>query len=117
MNQVTEIELIEAKQLKEKPDFKKLQFGENFTDYMFFMEYDGEKGWHNPKIKPYEPLVLSPASFVFHYGQAVFEGLKAYKTVDGRTVIFRPDKHITRLNNSCKRLCIPPLDPNFVMDA
>lgn len=117
MNQVSNIEFIQTKQLKPKPDPDTLQFGKKFTDYMFIMDYDGDNGWVSPRIKPYEPITLSPASFVFHYGQAVFEGLKAYKTVDGRTVIFRPDKHIARLNKSCERLCIPQLDSELVMEA
>jgi len=117
MNQVAKIDIIKAENLKEKPDSDTLQFGKNFTDYMFMMDFDGENGWVNPIIKPYEPITLSPASFVFHYGQAVFEGLKAYKTIDGRSVIFRPEKHIARLNASCERLCIPPLDPELVLEA
>ncbi|MBU5341683.1 branched-chain amino acid aminotransferase [Caldifermentibacillus hisashii] len=117
MNQVSKIDFIKAEKLKEKPDPDTLQFGKNFTDYMFMMDFDGENGWVNPIIKPFESITLSPASFVFHYGQAVFEGLKAYKTIDGRSVIFRPEKHIARLNASCKRLCIPPLDSELVLEA
>ncbi|WP_033828088.1 branched-chain amino acid aminotransferase [Bacillus andreraoultii] len=115
MNQVSKIEFIKANQLKEKPN--SLEFGKHFTDYMFMMDYDGDQGWISPRIKPYEPISLSPASFVLHYGQAVFEGLKAYKTRNGDPVIFRPDKHIARLNQSCERLCIPTLDPDLMMEA
>lgn len=117
MNQVSKIEFIKANQLKEKPDPNSLEFGKNFTDYMFMMDYDGDQGWISPRIKPYEPISLSPASFVLHYGQAVFEGLKAYKTKNGNPVIFRPDKHIARLNQSCERLCIPTLDSDLIMEA
>ena len=117
MNKVAQIKFTKAAQLKEKPDPATLKFGEVFTDYMFSMDYDEENGWHSPKIKPFEPFSLSPASFVFHYGQTVFEGLKAYKQVDGTPVIFRAEKHIARLNKSCERLCIPTLDENFVLEA
>lgn len=117
MNQVSKIDFIKAEKLKEKPDPDTLQFGKNFTDYMFMMDFDGENGWVNPIIKPFASITLSPASFVFHYGQAVFEGLKAYKTIDGRSIIFRPEKHIARLNASCERLCIPPLDPELVLET
>ena len=111
MTQLAQLEFVKADKLKEKPDPSTLQFGKVFTDYMFEMDYDIEEGgWHNPTIKPFSPLSLSPASFVFHYGQAVFEGLKAYKQADGTIVIFRPEKHIARLNTSNERLCIPKVD-------
>ncbi len=116
MAQVAKIKFTKADKLKEKPETENLQFGTTFTDYMFFMEYDAEKGgWQTPEIRPFESVSLSPAAFVFHYGQAVFEGLKAYKTKNGQTVIFRPEKHIERLNKSCKRMCIPELDPDLVL--
>lgn len=118
MTKVSQVEFVKADTLKEKPDSNSLQFGKVFTDYMFEMDYDIEVGgWHNPTIKPYGPLSLSPASYVLHYGQAVFEGLKAYKQVDGSTVIFRPEKHITRLNTSNERLCIPKIDEKLALDA
>ena len=118
MTQVSEIKFIKADNLKEKPSADTLEFGKKFTDYMFVMDYDIEKGgWHDPQIRPYAPIELSPASFVFHYGQAVFEGLKAYKQADRSTVIFRPEKHVARLNTSCERLCIPTLDEDLVLEA
>jgi branched-chain amino acid aminotransferase len=118
MTKVSEIKFIKADKLKEKPAPETLEFGKKFTDYMFVMDYSIEHGgWHDPQIRPFSSIELSPASFVFHYGQAVFEGLKAYKQADGSTVIFRPEKHITRLNKSCERLCIPKLDENLVKEA
>ena len=72
-----------AKTLKEKPDQNNLGFGKYYTDHMFLMDYSKEKGWHDARIVPYGPLSLSPASFVLHYAQEVFEGLKAYKTKEG----------------------------------
>ena len=71
-----------------------LVFGTIFTDHMFVMDYTQGKGWHDPRIEPYAPISLEPAAMVFHYGQEMFEGLKAYKTEDGRVLMFRPDKNI-----------------------
>ena len=81
------------------------------------MEYEKGKGWHNPEIQPYAYLNLSPAAMVFHYGQAIFEGLKAYLSSKGEILLFRPDMNVKRLNMSCEKLCIPVLDPDLVMEA
>ncbi len=83
-----------------KPDSSNLSFGKYFTDHMFIMDYHTEKGWHDPRIVPYAPIALDPAAMVFHYGQAVFEGLKAYMTDSGKVLLFRPDKNMERLNRS-----------------
>ena len=96
---------------------KDLGFGLIFTDHVFEMDYAPGKGWHNASIKPLKDLVLHPATMFIHYGQAVFEGLKAFKTFSGEVVIFRPEKHINRLNNSSKRICIPQVDVPFVLNA
>ncbi|WP_409288238.1 branched-chain amino acid aminotransferase [Peribacillus sp. SCS-37] len=101
---------------KEKPEADQLQFGRVFTDHMFTMDYSDDKGWHDPKIIPYQPLVLEPASMVFHYGQSVFEGLKAYSS-QGKVLLFRPEKNFQRFNVSNERLCIPDIDEEFVLDA
>ena len=82
-----------------------LQFGTIFTDHMFIMNYETGKGWFDPRIVPYQPLKMEPSSMVFHYGQEMFEGLKAYKTKDGRTLLFRPNKNIERANNTNRRIC------------
>lgn len=90
---------------KQKPaDESKLGFGKIFTDHMYIMEYNPEKGWHNPRVEPYHAISLEPSAMVFHYGQEMFEGMKAYKTEDGRILLFRPDKNIERANNSNRRL-------------
>jgi len=102
---------------KQKPDQEKLGFGKYFTDHMFIMDYDEKKGWHDPRIVPYAPIELDPATAVLHYGQSVFEGLKAYKTKDGRVLLFRPSKNIERMNSSNDRMCMPYLDVEFVVDA
>jgi len=73
------------------------------------MEYSTEKGWHDPAIMPYQPITLDPSAMVFHYGQEMFEGLKAYKTEDGRILLFRPDKNAERAVNSNRRLMIPEI--------
>jgi len=97
---------------------EKLIFGRTFTDHVFEMDYDEALGgWHSPTIKKRTKLELSPAAMVLHYGQSIFEGLKAYKHEDGRIALFRPEKNIERLNNSAIRMCIPPVDPKLVLEA
>ena len=84
---------------------------------MFVMDYDPENGWHDGKIVPYGPLALDPATVVFHYGQEMFEGLKAYKTKEGKVQLFRPDMNAKRTNNTNKRMCIPQIDEQMYIDA
>ena len=88
-----------------------------YTDHMFLMNYDEGKGWHDPRIVPYGPIELDPAAMCLHYGQEVFEGLKAYRTEDGRILLFRPDRNMARLNSSNERLCIPAIDEAFAVEA
>ena len=103
---------------KAKPaDESKLGFGKIFTDHMYVMEYNPEKGWHDPKIMPYQPIALEPSAMVFHYGQEMFEGLKAYRADDGRVLLFRPDMNAKRTNNTNKRLCIPELPIEDFVEA
>ncbi len=93
---------------KEKPaKGAKLGFGHVFTDHMFVMEYTEGIGWHDARVVPFENISLSPAAMVFHYGQEMFEGMKAYKGEDGSTYLFRPDMNAKRTNETNKRLCIP----------
>ncbi|NRD77819.1 branched-chain amino acid aminotransferase [Bacillus sp. BRMEA1] len=112
-----EIAFVEKEELKRKPDTASLGFGKYYSDYMFVMDYHSEKGWYDPRIVPYAPLTLDPAATVFHYGQAIFEGLKAYKTPDGTIQLFRPEKNMQRLNDSCERLCMPQIDEEFLLSA
>lgn len=99
---------------KAKPEGP-LGFGKIFTDHMFIMNYTEGKGWHDARIVPYGDLTLSPASMVFHYGQEMFEGLKAYRGEDGNTYLFRPDMNAKRTNATNDRLCIPQLpEEDFV---
>jgi branched-chain amino acid aminotransferase len=94
-----------------------LGFGKIFTDHMFEMEYNDKRGWHNPTIKPVEDLPIHPASMFIHYGQAIFEGLKAFKQESGEVILFRADEHFERLNNSAKKICIPEVDVDFMLEA
>jgi branched-chain amino acid aminotransferase len=102
---------------KPKPPQDKLGFGIYFTDHMFIMDYSIEDGWHQPRIVPYQPIALDPAAKVFHYGQTVFEGLKAYRTEDGRAVLFRPEANVARLNRSNERMNMPPVPPELALAA
>lgn len=102
---------------KAKPDADTLGFGRYFTDHMFTLEYTEGRGWHDARIVPYAPLTIDPAAMVFHYGQAIFEGMKAYKTEDGRVLLFRPQKNAERLNISGARLNIPPLDEALFVEV
>jgi branched-chain amino acid aminotransferase len=86
-----------------------LLFGTLFTDHMFMMDYHAEKGWFNPRIVPYGPIAMEPAAMVFHYGQELFEGLKAYKAEDGRILLFRPELNAKRSNDTCERICMPTI--------
>ena len=112
-----EIKIQRDTTLKPKPDFKTLGFGKVFSDHMFLMNYTAGQGWHDPRIVPYGPFTLEPSAMVFHYAQEVFEGLKAYRTADGRIQLFRPIDNARRLNDSCERLCIPAIDENLFVEA
>jgi len=106
-----------SKNSKPKPPEDKLGFGKYFTDHMFIAEYEEGKGWHKADIRPYGPLSIDPSAMVFHYGQAVFEGLKCYRADDGRLLLFRPERNFERLNASDERMCIPHIDIDFAMRA
>ncbi len=110
------IEKVERKSKIELPE--NIVFGKIFTDHIFEMDYDANNGgWQKPTIKKFENLNISPAAMVFHYGQAVFEGLKAYKQVNGKIALFRPEENVKRLNRSARRLCIPEVDPEVALKA
>jgi len=94
-----------------------LTFGTIFTDHMFTMDYVAPEGWKDPRIEPYQPLVLDPSTMVLHYGQAIFEGIKAYRRSNGKIGIFRPKSYISRLNISAERLCIPKVDEDLFYEA
>lgn len=100
---------------KARPKDKDLTFGTVFTDHMFLANFEEEKGWYDPRVEPYGPLSLDPACAVLHYAQAIFDGLKAFRGRDGKVRLFRPQKHVERMNGSARRLCIPPLDPELAL--
>ncbi len=107
-----------ATTLKHKPQSKdELSFGTIFTDHMFIMEYAEGKGWYDPAIVPYAPLSLDPAAMVFHYAQEMFEGLKAYKSKEGKVLMFRPEKNIARANKTNDRICMPQIPEDIFLEA
>ena len=90
-----DIKIVRTTEPKAKPqDESKLGFGKIFTDHMFLMNYDEGQGWHDARIVPYGPIALEPAAMCLHYGQEVFEGMKAYKTKEGKTLLFLSLIHI-----------------------
>ncbi|MCL2084683.1 MAG: branched-chain amino acid aminotransferase [Oscillospiraceae bacterium] len=111
------IEITRTKTPKPKPAEESLGFGQYFTDHMFLMDYQPDKGWHGARVVPYATLPMDPASMVFHYGQELFEGLKAYRGADGKVRLFRAAENVRRLNRSCERLHIPVIDEQLHMDA
>lgn len=109
------VERAERSKLSEV-DFNNIQFGKQFADHMFVADYkDGE--WKNLEIKPYAPITISPACAALHYGQSVFEGMKAYKNEDGGIYLFRPEDNAKRLNVSSTRMCMPEFPEDLFMEA
>ena len=102
---------------KTKPAIDRLPFGEHFTDHMFLMDYTRGTGWANPRIVPYGPFQLDPGAAVFHYGQEIFEGLKAYRRPDGGVQLFRYRDNIRRMNQSAERMCIPEVPEDIVAEG
>lgn len=115
LKQTIDIKLSETK--KQKPESSQLEFGRIFTDHMFVADYTVEQGWTDHRIVPYEPLTIDPASIIFHYGQTVFEGLKAYLSKEGKIRLFRPEQNMHRMNQSSARLVMPQIDEELALDA
>lgn len=106
------------KNRKAKPvDESKLGFGKIFTDHFFNVKYKEGRGWYDAVIEPYRKLELDPTAMCLHYGQEIFEGLKAYRGKEDSIYLFRPSENIKRMNASAERLCMPPLDENLFLDA
>lgn len=113
-----DIKIERTKTPKAKPtDETKLGFGHIFTDHMFIMNYDEGQGWHDARIVPYDNISLSPAAMCLHYGQEVFEGLKAYRTADGKVQLFRPEENFKRMNMSNERMVIPKINEEDALYA
>ena len=97
-------------------DFSNLVFGTTFTDHMFQCDFE-DGAWKEPEIVPYGPMMMEPSAKVFHYGQAVFEGMRAFKDEAGEVFLFRPEDNWSRINKSSKRLAIPEFPKNYFMDG
>ncbi len=102
-----EIRFEKREQLKEKPDQSNLGFGKYITDYMFICDWSKDQGWHDARIVPEGPIEMDPACMVLHYAQETFEGLKAYRTKEGKIQLFRPEMNAKRMIRSNERLCMP----------
>ncbi|MFY0714600.1 branched-chain amino acid aminotransferase [Seonamhaeicola sp. NFXS20] len=114
---INNIEIIKTKSSKiNEVDFDDLKFGSVFSDHMLVCDYKDGK-WQEPKITPYQPITLDPAAKIFHYGQSVFEGMKAYKDENDSVWLFRPLDNFKRLNISSKRLAIPELPEAYFMEG
>ncbi len=113
--QTISVELCDTK--KTKPLSESLQFGKVFTDHMFIADYSEGQGWTDHRIVPYAPLTVDPAAIVFHYGQTVFEGLKAYLSPEGKIRLFRPEENMRRMNQSTARLCMPQINEELAIEA
>lgn len=114
---VTDISITRTTAPRQTPPDETLAFGKVFTDHMFILDYNTDKGWHDPRIVPYGPFSLDPATCVLHYGQAIFDGLKAFRGPDGQVRLFRLGDHSRRLNRSGGYLCIPEIDPALVEES
>ena len=96
---------------------QELGFGSVFSDHLFIQKYDENIGWHDAQIKPFHDLTLHPAASVLHYGQEIFEGLKAYRRSDGGINLFRPDQNIARFNSSADLMAMPRVDEQLHLEA
>ena len=112
-----DIQLEKSSELKEHPPLEELGFGQHFTDHMFLMEWSQENGWSDARICPYQNFQLDPASTVLHYGQAIFEGLKAYRGKDDQVLLFRPEDNFKRMNNGAIRMSMPRFPVDQVLKA
>jgi branched-chain amino acid aminotransferase len=102
---------------KPRPKDAELVFGRTFTDHMALVDYEVTHGWHEPRVVPYEALSLDPASAVLHYGQAMFEGLKAFRGADNQVRLFRIDRHCRRMSEGAGRLCMPAVDTALMREV
>ena len=113
-----DIKIVKTEHPKQKPqDESKLGFGKIFSDHMFVMDYTAGEGWHDARIVPYGCWEMDPATTVFHYAQEIFEGMKAYRTAEGKIQLFRPDCNANRFNDSADRLGMPPIPPEDFVQA
>ena len=114
---MTTVTIKRTVRLKELPVDVSTTFGDSFSDHMFIAEYHEGRGWHDARIEPYANFALDPATSMLHYGQAIFDGLKAFRGDDGIVRLFRPDMHAARLTRSAEQLCIPPMPEADILDS
>ena len=114
---MADLKLIKATDLKQIPDPDTLVFGHYFSDHMFVMDYQTGKGWYDPRIVPYGEFSIYPSAMVLHYGQAIFEGMKAFYNDEGDIVVFRPRDYLERFNRSAGIMCIPQMDVDLLHDS
>ncbi|NQY88913.1 MAG: branched-chain amino acid aminotransferase [Colwellia sp.] len=96
---------------------KEFSFGVTFSDHMFTQNFDENKGWHDAMVSPYHAISLDPSAAVFHYSQEIFEGLKAYRNINGGINLFRPEENVKRFNRSAKRMVMPEVDESLHLAA
>ncbi|MEM5789149.1 MAG: branched chain amino acid aminotransferase, partial [Syntrophobacteraceae bacterium] len=112
------VHALDPAQRRPKPqDEKNLVFGRVFSDHMFMMDFIRGKGWVDARVVPYQDLVMDPAAMVLHYGQGIFEGLKAYRWSDDKICAFRCDQNWNRWNRSARRMCMPEIDPAIMQQG
>lgn len=111
------LEKVSAEKKKSKPPQDNLGFGQYFTDHMFLMKWNRQLGWHDARICPYQNFQMDPAATVYHYGQAIFEGMKAYRGQNGQVYLFRPKDNFERMNTSALRMCMPRLPIDKVLKS
>jgi len=114
---MSEIKVSRTEKPRTIPDAAGLGFGHIFADHMFVMDYETGKGWHNPSIIPYDEFCMFPSAMVLHYGQAIFEGMKAFRTADNEITLFRSQDYLNRFNRSAEILCIPQVDIKMVYEG
>jgi len=110
-----EVNKINKSRLSEM-DFQNIEFAKQYSDHMFIADFDG-KEWKNSRIIPYQNISLSPANPAIHYGQSIFEGLKAYKSTTGEVLVFRPERNFERMNISAARMMMPDLEEEIFMEG
>ena len=117
MRAMIEIAIHRTEQARPRPPSTDLGFGRYFTDHMFVMDFEEGRGWHTPRIVPYGPLALDPASSALQYAQALFDGMKAIRGQDGKIRLFRPDRHCARMTQGVIRMAMPAVPQDVMLHA
>lgn len=109
------VEQAQPSQLQKKPDWNNLRFGHHFSDHMLEIQWTSKTGWQKPKISPFHNLIMHPAAKCLHYATELFEGVKAYRGVDNKIRLFRPDLNMERMEQSSMRACLPSFNSNELL--